>query len=135
MNLLVPQRTHSTIIVKAAPRVGQTHGELVCCAGIDPGGFWVRLYPVIFRTLEDAQKFRRWDVIEYEWKLPRGDTRAESRRIEHKSLSIVGHVKDAFARENLISPLVVDSLVDEEKAGKSFAFIRPKNPRFFMTCH
>jgi hypothetical protein len=80
------QRTSATIIVKAAPRVGQTHGELVCCAGIDAAGSWVRLYPVVFRTLEDAQKFSRWDIIEYEWKL----------------------------------------------LGKSFAFIRPRNPKFII---
>ncbi|NTE86788.1 hypothetical protein [Agrobacterium rubi] len=118
------------IIVKAAPRVGQTHGELVCCAGIDREGYWVRLYLVAFRTLEEAQKFKRWDQIEYKWSLPKGDHRSESRRVSHKSLSISGHIKASAARENLIAPLVVESLAKEAEAGKSLAFIRPLQPRF-----
>lgn len=112
--------------------MGQTHGELVCCAGIDPSGFWVRLYPVAFRTLEDAQKFGRWDTIQYDWRLPKGDERSESRRIEHKSLLISGHLKENSSRENLIAKLVVPSLASEEQRGKSFAFIRPQNPRFLI---
>lgn len=128
----LPSRSTATVIVKAAPRVGDTHGETVCCAGIDPGGHWVRLYPVIFRTLEDAQKFGRWDVIQYDWRLPKGDKRTESRRIEHSSLSIVGHTKDVRARENLIAPLVVRSLEETAQEGKSFAFIRPVHPRFLV---
>jgi hypothetical protein len=128
----VPQRSSATIIVKAAPRVGQTHGELVCCAGIDPVGFWVRLYPVAFRTLEDAQKFGRWDVIDYDWRLPKGDARSESRRVEHHSLSISGHRKEKSSRENLIARLVVSSLATEENNGKSLAFIRPQKPKFII---
>jgi hypothetical protein len=129
---IIPTRSSATIIVKAAPRVGQTHGELVCCAGIDPKGYWVRLYPVAFRTLADAQKFMRWDIIEYDWRLPKGDERTESRRVEHRSLAIVGHVKDARARENLIAPLVVQSLNEETQKGRSFAFIRPRDAKFLI---
>jgi hypothetical protein len=123
-------RSKATVIVKAAPRVGQTHGELVCCAGIDDAGHWVRLYPVAFRTLEEAQKFKRWDQIEYGWSLPKGDHRSESRRVAHKSLSIAGHVKSKATRENLIAPLVVKSLSKEAEEGRSLAFLRPINPRF-----
>lgn len=47
------------IIVKAAPRASTTYGETVCIAAIDHNGSWVRLYPVSFRQLEDAQKFGR----------------------------------------------------------------------------
>ncbi|AYD01484.1 hypothetical protein [Neorhizobium sp. NCHU2750] len=128
----LPGQSLATIIVKAAPRVGQTHGELVCCAGIDPGGVWVRLYPVAFRTLDDAQKFGRWDIVQYKWSLPKGDHRCESRRVEHRSVSITGHLKNEGARENLVAPLIVDSLEDEYKAGRSLAFIRPRNPYFII---
>jgi len=130
LNDLLPKRSSVTIIVKAAPRVGQTHGELVCCAGIDAEGHWIRLYPVAFRTLEDAQKFGRWDVVEYDWQLPKGDDRRESRRVAHRELTISGHVKDGAMRENLIASLVVPSLTSELKKGNSLAFVRPLKPRF-----
>ena len=32
--------TEAIVIVKAAPQVGQRHGETICCAGIDLHGNW-----------------------------------------------------------------------------------------------
>lgn len=115
--------------MKAAPRVGKAHGELVCCAGIDPNGDWVRLYPVVFRTLSDAQKFGRWDVVSYHWR-PTSDPRAESRRIEHNSLEVVSTVSVAH-RQALVARHVVTSLNAESDAGRSLAFVRPIEPAFF----
>ncbi|MCE6073731.1 hypothetical protein [Agrobacterium vitis] len=132
MSFDIPQRSSLTIIVKAAPRVGKSHGELVCCAGFDDTGKWVRLYPVSFRSLEDAQKFQRWDIVEYNWRLPKGDNRKESRRVEHASLFIKSKVKSAKAKTDMIAPLVARSLDEEDKQGRSLAFIRPKNPNFFF---
>lgn len=123
------QKSRVTIVVKAAPRVGKTHGELVCCAGIDPNGKWVRLYPVSFRTLDDAQKFGRWDIVSYSWRRA-DDHRSESRRIDHHSLEIVGSVRDS-QRQTLVAPHVVKSLVAETASGRSLAFIRPQSPEFF----
>jgi hypothetical protein len=128
---VLPGRSKATIIIKAAPRVGKTHGELVCCAGIDAEGNWARLYPVAFRTLEDAQKFARWDIVEYDWQFPKGDLRPESRKVAHKSLTIVGQVKKAH-QENALARLVISSLAKETEAGRSLALIRPRNPRFFF---
>ena len=63
--------TEAIVIIKAAPQAGQRHGETVCCAGIDLRGNWLRLYPVSFRTLDEGQKFGRWERIRFKWKLPR----------------------------------------------------------------
>ena len=46
------------ILVKASPQVGKKHGETVCCAGVNAKGEWVRLYPVSFRTLDQARQFQ-----------------------------------------------------------------------------
>lgn len=119
------------MLVKAAPRVGDTHGETVCCAGIDGEGRWVRLYPVAFRTLEDAQKFSRWDVIEYDWRFPKGDSRTESRRLEHRSLEISGSLPRTERRQ-FLARHVVKSLARELEAGRSLALLRPNNPRFVV---
>ncbi len=127
----LPSRSSATILVKAAPRIGETHGELVCCAGITDSGEWVRLYPVAFKTLEDSQKFSRWDVIVYDWRLPKGDARKESRRVEHKSLKIVASLKKK-SRNDFIARHVVTSLIEQEKLQKSLALIRPIDPHFFF---
>ena len=131
MSIDLPKRSKVTILIKAAPRIGETHGELVCCAGIDDAGNWVRLYPVSFKTLEDSQKFRRWDIIEYDWRTPRGDVRAESRRIEHKSLQIAGSLSRRFQKD-FVARHVVESLEDALMASRSLALIRPVNPVFII---
>lgn len=74
--------------------------------------------------------FARWDVIEYKWQLPtKGDQRNESRRVEHKSVEIVGKVSEA-SRSQLLSQRLVTSLDAEFRDGRSLALIRPKYPRF-----
>ncbi|TIV81561.1 MAG: hypothetical protein E5V93_07860 [Mesorhizobium sp.] len=127
----VTQRDSAVILVKAAPRVGETHGELVCCAGINLSGSWIRLYPVAFRTLEDAQKFGRWDTIEYGWSLPKGDQRSESRRLEHKSLVITGSLSEK-ARPQFLARHVVSSLAAELEQGRSLALVRPRSAEFLI---
>lgn len=117
--------TEAVVIIKAAPQVGQRHGETVCCAGIDLKGNWLRLYPVSFRTLDDGKKFARWDRIKFHWRLPNDDRRSESRRIDQDSISIVGTLKQAD-REKFLSRLIVTGLDRERQAGRSLALLRAK---------
>lgn len=125
----VEGRSRVAVIIKAAPDIGRKHGETVCVAGIDFDGNWHRLYPVPFKDLLPAQRFNRWDVIEFDWKKPNDDDRIESKRIFSQSLVVTGSVPErerhAFARRALISDL------DEQLALKrSFALIRPEKPVF-----
>jgi hypothetical protein len=115
--------TDAIVIIKAAPQVGQRHGETVCCAGIDLAGNWLRLYPVSFRTLDDGQKFRRWDRIRFRWRLPKDDNRSESRRVDQDSISIVGTLRKS-ERHKFLGKTIVSSLDQERKAGRSLAFLR-----------
>lgn len=110
--------TEAIVIVKAAPQVGHRHGETVCCAGIDLEGNWLRLYPISFRTLEDGQKFRRWDRIRFRWRRPTDDMRSESRRVDQGSLQIVGALKES-ERAQFLSPMIVTSLNEERAARRS----------------
>jgi len=121
----------AVIIVKAAPQRGERHGETVCTAAITTDKKWVRLYPIAFRTLDDAQKFKRWDIVTYKWRLPSDDKRPESRRLDHETLVVTGTYpkKSRFA---LVEPMIVDSLVAERAAGRSFAFIRPTIKSFHI---
>lgn len=119
------------IIVKAAPQLSGKHGETVCTAAVTRTRQWVRLYPIAFRTLQDAQQFRRWDVVRYSSQHPRDDKRIESRRLDHQSLTIVGSLPQR-ERYGLVAPMVVESLEDERAKGHSLAFIRPKITRFIV---
>ena len=113
------------VLVKAAPRVSQTHGATVCCAAIDRNGCWVRLYPVSFRYLEERQQFGRWDRIAYRWRRPRTtiDRRTESRRVDDRSIKIVGSLP-VSQRNALVDRTAVSSLKKEAEAGRSLALLR-----------
>lgn len=115
------------ILVKAAPRRSASFGETVCCAGIDREGRWVRLYPVSFRQLEDAQRFKRWDHIKYRWSKPKAtkDTRTESRRVDPHSIEILRPLKPSD-RNPLLARSTVTSLERERKEDRSLALLKAK---------
>ena len=117
--------TEAIVIVKAAPQVGQRHGETVCCAGIDLHGNWLRLYPVSFRTLDEGQKFARWDKIKFKWRKPTGDPRIESRRVDQDSINIVGSLRKP-ERQSFLAGLIVTSLDAERRQNRSFALLKPE---------
>jgi hypothetical protein len=115
--------TEAVVIIKVAPQAGQRHGETVCCAGIDLQGNWLRLYPVSFRTLDEGQKFGRWDRIRFKWKLPKNDPRIESRRVNQDSITIVGELKKS-ERQHFLGGSIVTSLDRERAAGRSLALLK-----------
>jgi hypothetical protein len=117
--------TEVVVIVKAAPQVGQRRGETVCCAGIDLYGNRLRLYPVAFRTLDDGQKFRRWDRIRFKWRMPTDDGRAESRRVDQDSIAIEGELKRS-EREAFLARSIVTGINKEMEAGRSLALLKPR---------
>jgi hypothetical protein len=117
--------TEAVVIIKAAPQVGQKHGETVCCAGLDLHGNWLRLYPISFRTLGDGQRFGRWDRIRFNWRLPSDDQRLESRRVDQDSLEITGELKIG-ERQNFLSNTIVTGLNAERSKKKSLALLKAK---------
>lgn len=115
--------TDAIVLIKAAPQIGQRHGETVCCAGVGLDGKWLRLYPVSFRSLDDGQKFGRWDRIRFHWKLPTDDSRVESRRVDQDSITIVGQLKKP-ERQNFLGSLITTSLAKERAAKRSLALLK-----------
>lgn len=115
--------TEAIVIIKAAPQVGAKYGETVCCAGIDLQGRWLRVYPVAFRTLEDGQKFARWDRIRFRWRRPIDDQRVESRRVDQDTLEIVGALRQS-ERERFLAAAIVSSLDAERRNGRSLALLK-----------
>lgn len=115
------------IIVKAAPRASKTHGETVCIAAVDRSGAWVRLYPVSFRDLADAQRFGRWDHLKFRWRRPKAsaDIRIESRRVDPSSIVITGQLPTS-QRNALLNRIAVRSLKKERSQNRSLALLRPE---------
>lgn len=115
--------TEAIVIIKAAPQVGQRHGETVCCAGIDLQGHWLRLYPISFRTLAEGQRFARWDRVRFKWRRPNDDPRVESRRVDQGSLEILGKLRER-EREGFLAGAIVTSLNRERSEGRSLALLK-----------
>lgn len=122
----------ATILVKALPQVSESHGETVCVAAIDDDRRWYRFYPVAFRQLDDARKFRRWHRVRLKGRLPspQRDNRAESRNVDQESIKLLGQVSPD-RRAALIEPAIVTSTKQERAIGRSLALIRPEEPVFF----
>jgi hypothetical protein len=79
----VTERISLLRTVKAYPAIGQQYGEVVCLAGIrtdTPAPAWVRLYPVAFRELPFAQRFKKYQYVSLEASKHGSDQRPETYR-------------------------------------------------------
>ena len=71
-------RERILVTVKTYPTLSKKYGETVCTAGIRTDGSWVRIYPVPFRRLEEAERYRKYDWIECDLHHRTADPRPES---------------------------------------------------------
>ncbi len=124
------QSCRVSILVKALPQRSANHGETVCCAGVTPNGEFKRLFPIRFRHLADDVSFKRWDWVDFKYRLPTSDRRPESCRVWEDSIVVNGDMppKD---RAPFLNRLVSASFKEAEAVGKSLALIRPRNTRFY----
>jgi len=87
------------ITVKTYPTLSKTYGELVCTAGLDEEGRWIRLYPIPFRDLDTYQRYKKYEFIEAELERNRSDPRPESHKVRQGSIKLTGErlgTKDAW---------------------------------------
>jgi len=131
----MPEQISMLVTVKAYPAISQQYGEVVCVAGIrtdTPKPEWARLYPVAFRDLPFAQRFKKYQVISLEAVKHSSDRRPETYRPNLDTLK-VGDLLDtrrAWAkRRPFVDPLVVESMCEvrrrQEADGTSLAAFRP----------
>jgi hypothetical protein len=124
--------------VKAYPALSKTYGEVSCIAGVrvcaDETPEWVRLYPVPFRALDDAQQFGKYQPVSVRVSAHGGDRRPETRRPDRDSITIVGNpisTRNGWeARRRFVEPLMVSSMCEvlrkQRVDGTSLAVFRPK---------
>ncbi|MGJ4897475.1 hypothetical protein ACQR2B_17500 [Bradyrhizobium oligotrophicum] len=116
------------MLVKALPQPSKSYGETVCCAGVTADGHWKRLFPVRFRHLRGTT-FKRWDWVEFRYRLPTRDKRPESCHVFEDSIK-VGKSMAQAERVRLLNPLVTGSAVEAMSKGHSLTLIRPSNVNF-----
>lgn len=79
------------IVVKAYPQPSRTYGETVCVAGVrvdkSPSS-WVRLYPVAYRDLNFASRFKKYQVVNLRAFRSASDQRPESYKPNITTLSL-----------------------------------------------
>ena len=119
------QKDECFILVKAQPHRSSKYFETVCCAGIGRDGKWRRQYPVPFRILNDGQKFRRWDWIEYNFVKSSDDRRSESQKVLPESLKVGKKLRKA-ERARFLNPLVRTSFAQADSLGESLTLLRPQ---------
>ena len=69
------------ITVKTYPSISVEHNdELVCTAGIDEDGNWIRIYPIPFRKLDYNSQYRKYSWIGIDLVRNTNDFRPESYR-------------------------------------------------------
>lgn len=90
-------------------------------------GGWKRLFPIRFRRLDGEKAFTRWDIVDFEYSMPRDDKRRESCRVHEESIRISGRVKSANEKSALINRALVRSEKEAISRGDSLALIRPQN--------
>jgi len=129
------------ITVKTYPTLSRKHGETVCTAGVHEDGTWVRLYPVPFRRLEEAEQYHKFDWLELDLVKARSDPRPESwSPVDARQMFAVGHLgtaDDWRERRRLLLQTArvytrLDELIAAAKANEmSLAVFRPTKIKDF----
>jgi len=117
--------------VKALPQLSAAHGETVCCAGVTDHGAFKRLYPIRFRHLSGKSAFKRWEWVDFKYRPPTRDRRAESCHVMEDTIRVSGRMPDRD-RADFLGPLVSASVAKAAAAGQSLALIQPRNTRFYF---
>lgn len=130
------------ITVKTYPTLSKKYGETVCTAGVRKDGSWVRIYPVHFRRLEEAEQYRKFDWLECDLIKHQKDLRPESHfPANPKQLVAVDHMDTSGGwrerRKLLLEKATVftrlEPLIAEAKSNqRSLAVFKPSCIRRFL---
>lgn len=84
------------ITVMTYPHPSRGYQELVCTAGINEQGEWIRLYPIDYRYRPRDKQFRKyqWINVEVERTGHGNDNRPESRHPNLEIIEILGEPLD-----------------------------------------
>jgi hypothetical protein len=87
----MPEHLKVLITVKTFPIPSSKYDELVCTAGVNEHGDFVRLYPINFRDLPFSQQYKKYQWLEVDAIKHTGrDSRKESYRPDCDSIRLIG---------------------------------------------
>jgi hypothetical protein len=121
------------VTVKTYPTPSAKYIETTCVSGVTDDGHWIRLHPVNFRSLEEANQFPRYSRIRVRANKATRDHRPESYHIDIESIEQLGVISTENywgMRREVVEPMLSSSLEDlaelQEANGTSLGVIRPK---------
>jgi hypothetical protein len=130
------------ILVKTYPNPSTKYREIVCTAGVDEDGNFLRLYPIQFRSLHSRQYFSKWQFIDVRLRKARGDHRRESYEVEQESITpgdTIGSGSSWPERWAFIEPLIAPSLESvksiDASERPSLTIIKPQDYEFLISEH
>lgn len=121
-----------TVLAKVKPTPSRKHGALICTAGINKHGEWVRMYPIRWDTFfktNDNVKFHRWDKIVAPIYKDHIDKRVSSFHLDETSrIQLQGKVEGYRHKAGIIKDHLFPSIrkLWENNIEQSIAIIKPK---------
>jgi hypothetical protein len=127
------------VTVKAYPNPSRKYSETVCCAGVDlSNSQLVRLYPILFRDLDEDKKFKKYSIIEVDCSAPSDDKRPESFHVNVDTIKVIDQLdtdKGTWERrKSIVLKVPVKSMCqvyqDAEQNDLSLGLIKPEEVSF-----
>ena len=115
------KRTRLLVTVKTAPLLSTKYTETVCTAGLLRDGTWIRIYPIPYRLLDKAQRFKKYQWIEVKLEKNSRDPRPESHKLAGK-IKLLRHLdtKEHWKeRKKIVLQKVYTNLTNAELQGLS----------------
>lgn len=132
-------KTKVLITVKTYPTISVDHyDEIVCTAGFDENGNWIRIYPVPFRKLDFNLQYKKYHWIEMDLVRNTSDFRPETYRprdIESPDLitifNKIGTENNWSLRKELVLKNVyndITKLIDDAKSNPKYTSLAAFKP-------
>lgn len=102
-----PEKKTALIVVRTYPVPARTGVEVSCTAAITDKGEWLRLFPVPWRFLDEDQRFRKYQWVEFTV-TKASDPRPESYKIKPDGIKIISELGTSGewqARKDVVLPL------------------------------
>lgn len=118
------------VVVKTYPNPSATTQEAVCTAAVDEDGRLTRLFPVPFRTMAEAQRFKKWQWIRAKVEKAPHDHRPESYKVDYASIEPLEFLPAGSnwpRRWQLVAHLESPSLEAVQQSGASLGLIKPRH--------
>lgn len=124
------ERKKVFITVKTYPHPSNTYREIVCTAGIDEQGNFIRLYPLPYRMLNNEEQFKKYQWIEVDTTKSSKDPRPESFHVAHSTLKALEWIEKWDERNRIVlsSPpqyTMCELQKDAGRLNRSLAIIKP----------